>query len=167
MPKALVSLLAATLALTGLAGCGGNEGAAPETGTVAPETATVTPETGIDPGAGSQNFSVPLNGTDGGQVGSANVTAAAGDQVRVTIQVDAATEETLSATIRPGTCADEHGDETGAHELSDLEEGRSETLLDASMDELRTEPHAIVVGEHRGRDEYQACGELVGDATGG
>lgn len=157
-PIALLSTL--LVALFGLIGCGGNGD-----GNTA-ETDAITAETGIDPGAGSQNFSVALNpAAEGTEMGSANVTAAAGEQVRVTIQLEGA-EETLPADIREGTCED-LGTEP-AHELSEVEAGRSETLLDASMDELRTTPYAIVVGaDHGGREPYVACGELVGDATGG
>ncbi len=157
---ALPAVVAATA--IGLAGCGGNggdEGAAGNQG--------VTAETGIDPGAGSQNFNVALNPPDGeGQMGSATVTAAAGDEVRVTIQLDQAGRDAFPAEIREGTCDDLAAE--AAYDLSDVESGVSETLLDASMDELRTTPYAIVVlPADGGGDTYEACGELVGDATGG
>ena len=159
--RRVAALSTLLVALLGLAACGENGGGD------AAETEPITAETGIDPGAGSQNFSVALNPPDeGGDMGSANVTAAAGEQVRITIQLDGAPEEALPAEIREGTC-DDLGTEA-VHELTEVEAGRSETLLDASMDELRTTPYAIVVGaDHGGREAYVACGELVGDATGG
>lgn len=147
------------LALAACGGNGGGEGAAGNEG--------VTAETGVDPGAGSQNFNVALNPPDGdGQMGSATVTAAAGEQVRVTIQLDQGGRDAYPAEIREGTCDDLAAD--AAYDLSEVEGGVSETLVDASMDELRTTPYAIIVLPAAGAgDTYQACGELVGDETGG
>lgn len=156
-PTALLVLLPLVLAACG--GNGGGDGAAGNEG--------VTAETGVDPGAGSQNFNVALNAPEGdGQMGSATVTAAAGEQVRVTIQLDQGGRDAFPAEIREGTCDDLAAE--AAFDLSEVEGGVSETLLDASMDELRENPYAIVVLPAAGAgDTPVACGELVGDETGG
>ena len=161
MARSPLVLVVALVAAATLAACGGNgngNGEAADEG--------VTAETGIDPGAGSQNFNVALNPPNGaGRRGSATVTAEGGEQVRITIQLDRAGRNEFPAEIREGTCA-ELSDQTG-HELSDVEVGVSETLLEVSIAELRGAPQSIVVLQPDGApDMYEACGEL-GDATGG
>jgi hypothetical protein len=152
-----ILLLALLLALSAV-GCGDGEGEA-----TGPDE-TIVPETGIDQGSGSQNFSVGLNAPDGGAIGSANVTAEGGNQLRITIQLEGGDHETLATEIREGTCATLGADPV--HELTEVEGGTSETLLDASMDELRETPHALVLGVGAsGRDEYVACGDLVGEES--
>ena len=161
MPKVLARLFVVAIAVSpAVAACG-------DADDDAPETQAITAETGIDPGAGSQNFNVALNPPNGdARMGSATITAAAGEQVRVTIQLDRVGRDAFPAEIREGTC-DELGGEA-AYDLSDVEGGTSETLLEVSMDDLRTTPYAIVVLPPDGAgDTYEACGELLGDATGG
>jgi CHRD domain len=161
--RRVLSLLPIVLLLATAAGCGSDDdgGAAGEDA-----AGTVIPETGEDVGSGSQNLNVGLNQLNrSGQQGSAIVTAEEGEQTRVTIQLDGEADAPQPAHIHEGTC--DNLNPEPAYPLENVEEGRSETLLDVRFEELREGEYAINV--HRSEDDpgtYVACGNL-GDDTGG
>ena len=70
------------------------------------------------------------------------------------------------AHIHPGTCEDL--DATPKYPLKDLMDGRSETTVEASLEDLQSEEFALNV--HKSAAEiqtYVACGNLTGGGGGG
>ncbi len=156
----LILLVAAALAL-GATACGSesNEGGAEQDA-----GGTVIPETGEDVGAGSGNLSVPLRELEGSELsGSATLTGEEGTRVRVSIQLEgAAGRAAYPAHIHAGG-----GDSLGGveHELENVEDGRSETLLDGvDIDDFQDGDFSVDVHEDGAQDAI-ACGE-IGSAAG-
>ena len=151
--------VALTLALAFAASaCGSesNEGAPEEDA-----GGTVIPETGEDVGAGSGNLSVALRELEGSaQSGSATITAAEGQRVRVSIQLEGESSGPQPAHIHEGSCDDLNP--TPEYPLENVEGGRSETVLEnVEIDQFQDGDYSINV--HKSEDEpdvYVACGEI-------
>jgi type 1 fimbria pilin len=151
----LVIALTLVLAL-GASACGSesNEG-----GPEQDAGGTIVPETGEDVGAGSGNLSVALRELEGSQLsGNATITAAEGTRVRVSIQLEGGGgRSAYPAHIHAGSC-DSLGDVE--HELENVEDGTSETLLDGlDIDDLQDGDFSIDVHEDGGADAI-ACGQI-------
>lgn len=121
--------------------------------------AAVLTVSAVAPAAAQDTVTIDMKEVDGsGQVGSADITTD-GDQVIVSIEIDAGEEGVPQpAHIHEGTCQD-LGDV--AYPLDDVEDGVSESTADVSMSELLAEEYAINV--HLSEDEadtYVSCGNL-------
>ncbi len=131
----LIAAVASVLALT-LSSCGGD-----------------------DEGAGDESLTVELSEqSDSGQSGEATLTPVDETTTEVEVDLTGGPDNAQPAHIHTGTCA-ELGDV--AYPLEDLEDGRSQTQVDVSLDELRDGEFAI--NAHRSADEievYTACGEI-------
>lgn len=134
------------------AGCGSEENAAttdPAAG--AEDTATTADE---------QPITVELEEqSDSGISGTATVEPAAEGEVTVRIELDGADDGTPQpAHIHSGTCNELGGIR---YPLEDVEDGTSETTVDASIGDLVSEQSAINV--HKSAEEietYVACGDI-------
>ena len=97
-----------------------------------------------------------------GQSGRVTVTED-GEQVKVVIELDGTGDVAQPAHIHTGSC-DTLGDV--AYPLSDVVDGRSETMLDTTIEELQdgvTADAGLAVNVHASADDadtYVACGEL-------
>ena len=156
-PTNLLLILLAGVALAlGATACGSDSN---EGGPEQDAGGTIIPETGEDVGGGSGNLSVPLRELEGTELsGSATITAGEGTRVRVSIQLEGASgRAAYPAHIHAGACDSLAGVE---HELADVEEGRSETLLDdVDIDDLQDGDFSIDVHESEDGDAI-ACGEI-------
>ena len=135
----LASVLAvsvASLALVGLAaGCGG------------------------DDEAGSDETTVELAAVgDSGQTGSVTLTTD-GDMTTVVVDVDDPVSSSQPAHIHEGTCDDLNP--APAYGLTNVEDGSSDTTVDAPLDELIEGDYAINL--HMSADDletYTSCGDI-------
>lgn len=143
MPKNVASALAPllVLALLSLApGCGGDdEGGGGEAGAEAVEVELA-----------EQN--------DSGQSGTATLEPAGEGMTRVTLELSDAPDAPQPVHIHSGSC-EELGDV--AYPLTNLEDGRSETTVEASLDELRNGDFAVNAHESEENIQtYVACGNI-------
>lgn len=126
----------------GLSACGGDDNDNDNAG--APDDAAVTVE--MD----EQN--------DSGQSGSATLTFIDEGTTEVVLELLDGPDNPQPVHVHAGSC-DELGDV--AYPLNDLEDGRSSTQLEASLDELTGGDFAI--NAHQSADEietYTACGDV-------
>ena len=122
-------------------------------------------------GGGDDSVTVSLQEQGGsGESGEVTLTAVDGERTRVVIELGGAPAGPQPAHIHERACDDL--DPAPANNLENVLEGRSETVVDVSLEHLRSSPHAINV--HRSPealDEYVACatvgGEDGGQAPGG
>jgi Cu/Zn superoxide dismutase len=112
---------------------------------------------------GEPAYDVELAEQNGsGQSGRVTLTRD-GEQVRVVIELDGASDVAQPAHIHDGSC-DTLGDV--AYPLSDVVDGRSETTLNTTIEELQqgvTADAGLAVNVHASADDadtYVACGEL-------
>lgn len=148
------------LALTGLsllilAACGGGGG----DGTAAPGTGAQGSQASND----EAQFELTAQ-DDSGETGTATLTPAAAGKTRVVVEIVDATSPSQPAYIHRGTCADL--DPTPLYGLVNVQDGRSETVIDAPLTELTAGGLALNV--HQSDDEldrYVACGTLPGSAA--
>jgi hypothetical protein len=105
-----------------------------------------------------------------GESGEVTLTSVDAERTRVVIELEGAPSGSQPAHIHERACDDI--DPTPANTLENVVEGRSETVVDVSLEHLRSVPHAINV--HRSPqklEEYVACatvgGEDGGQAPGG
>lgn len=157
----LLALLTALLALTA---CGGDDdGAAPEAGGTAPapapagEVSEPPPPGQPSPTPDGRGVVVPLDPQGGsGRGGTATLTPA-GEGTRVVLELTPAETGAAAAHVHPGNCI-AVGD-TVAYPLTAPRSGRSETILDAPLADLRTGLFAVDV--HEGADSPAlACGTI-------
>ncbi len=132
----VLAVSAASLALVGLAaGCGG------------------------DDEAGSDETTVELAAVgDSGQTGSVTLTTD-GDMTTVVVDVDDPVSSSQPAHIHEGTCDDLNP--APAYGLTNVEDGRSDTTVDAPLDELIEGDYAINL--HMSADDletYTSCGDI-------
>ena len=157
---ALLALVASALALSACGGEDQGEDDAAATG----GADTQTPEEGA---GGDRNVTAALDEQNGsGQSGTATLSAVGEGKTRVVIQLSNAPEELQPAHIHKGTC--DELDPTPAFPLESVEKGRSNTVADASLDDLQAESYAINV--HKSEQDpqtYVACGDLTGGGAGG
>lgn len=155
--------LALAMALLALAACGGDDdAAAPEAGGTAPAEAggvSEPPPPGEPmPTADGRGVVVPLDPQGGsGRGGSATLTPASGG-TRVVLELTPAEIATASAHVHPGNCI--AVGTTIAYPLAAPEAGRSETVLEAPLADLRTGLFAIDVHEGAPEDPAVACGTI-------
>ena len=132
----ITCLLALALATTALAACGGD-----------------------DDGGGSDAISVNLSPVgDASQFGTATLTPE-GDQTRVVVDVDSPVSNSQPAHIHEGTCADLNPEP--AFGLPNVVDGRSESTVDVSLDDLTAADYAINL--HMSDDDlttYTSCGDI-------
>ena len=161
-----ISVFALVAFVLALAGCGGGDNGGGD-GEGAGETGgaeTQTPEEGA---GGDRNVTATLDDlNDSGQTGTATLSSVGEDRTRVVVQVSNAPEEAQPAHIHKGTC--DELDPSPAFPLESLENGRSNTVVEASLDDLQATAYAINV--HKSEAEantYVACGDLTGGGAGG
>jgi Cu/Zn superoxide dismutase len=132
----ITCLLALALATTALAACGGD-----------------------DDGGGGDAISVNLSPVgDASQFGTATLTPE-GDQTRVVVDVDSPVSNSQPAHIHEGTCADLNPEP--AFGLPNVVDGRSESTVDVSLDDLTGADYAINL--HMSDDDlttYTSCGDI-------
>jgi hypothetical protein len=152
----ILRIAAAAIFVIALAACGGAEetddvgGAAPPAAQAADGPVTVE--------LGEENGS--------GQTGTATLTAVSADETRVVVEVTNPPAETQPAHIHRGSCADL--DPAPLYGLPNLIDGRSETTVPASLDELGDGGLALNVHRSDAQlDLYVACGNLPGPPGGG
>jgi hypothetical protein len=96
---------------------------------------------------------------ESGITGTATVTPTGTDEFEVTIELEGADEGPQPAHIHPGTCA--NLDPTPKYPLTSVENGRSETTVEASPLDLVSEELAINVHKSEAEaDVYVACGDF-------
>jgi hypothetical protein len=128
------AVLALVLATLALAACGGD-----------------------DDGGGGDAISVNLSG-DASQFGTATLTPE-GEQTRVVIDIDSPVSNSQPAHIHEGTCDDL--DPAPAHGLQNVDDGSSDTTVEATLEELQDEDYAINL-HMSGTDleTYTSCGDI-------
>jgi hypothetical protein len=130
-------LLVAGFALVvGLAACGGDEDSA--------EPATL--ELQLEEQSGS------------GQSGTATLTEVDGGKTRIVIELSNPPAQQQPSHVHPGSCDDLGPPVAG---LSNVVDGQAETVVDMSLDELRT--GELVVHAHKSAQEYDtsvACARI-------
>ena len=135
----LLTILALTLAVFALAGCGSDD----------------------DDAASGDEVTVELSEEAGsGQTGTATLTAD-GEQTTVSIQIDGdPVSESQPAHIHEGSCGDDLNPEP-AFGLPNVADGSSEATVDVSLDTLTGEDYAINL--HMSDDDlptYTSCGNI-------
>ncbi len=109
---------------------------------------------------------VALGGqNNSGETGTATIEAVGPNDIKVTISLTPAMGAPEPAHIHKGTCA--NLDPTPAYPLNDVVNGKSETTLMISLDDLATGQYAINV--HKSAQEigtYVACGDIHVMAAG-
>lgn len=109
---------------------------------------------------GAQSMTIALHAQNGsGEVGSATLTPM-GAKTRIVIALKGEnTTGKQPAHVHAGTCA--HLDPAPKYPLKDVVLGKSNTVVDASMDDLMSSPMAINVHESAANlKKYVACGDL-------
>ncbi|MGH2720204.1 MAG: CHRD domain-containing protein [Actinomycetota bacterium] len=170
MPKRTSSALTALTALAvilAMGGCARDERTeTPDTGsspaTQAAPTASPTPTVSPTPAAeaGAQTATVQMKAlNNSGQTGTATLTAVDATKTKVLVSLSGAATGSQPAHIHSGTCS-----KLGAikYPLSTLEQGKSESTIAASLQDLRSGQFAINV--HRSSGEmgvYASCGEIA------
>jgi len=97
---------------------------------------------------------------DSGISGTATITPTGTDEFEVLVELEGAGAGPQPAHIHAGSCADL--DPTPRYPLTSVEEGRSETTVQASPLDLVSQPHAINVHKSETEaDVYVACGDLL------
>ena len=168
-------VLTAATAVIAAAGCGGDdaEQAADEAVTQAEsvvsqaetaiagatdEAATVTGEAGQ---ALEDGLTVDLQEQNGsGQSGTATFTVNDDGALHVSIMLSPTSSEPQPAHIHKGTC--DNLDPNPAFPLENVVDGKSETDVDVSLDDLALSSYAVNV--HKSQDEadvYVACGDIT------
>ena len=117
-------------------------------------------------GGGDDSVTVSLQEQNGsGESGEVTLTAVDDEQTRVVIELEGAPAGPQPAHIHERACDDIEPAPT--NNLESVVEGRSETVVEVSLEHLRSVPHAINV--HRSAealDEYVACGTVGGEDGG-
>jgi hypothetical protein len=132
-----VIYIAMALAVASLAGCGGG-----------------------DEFDRASELTIELSEQGGsGQDGTATLRATEGGKTRVILELSSPPAAAQPAHIHPGTC--EQLDPAPAYALSNAQDGRSDTTLPVSLEELRNAE--LVINVHESEAEiatYAACGAI-------
>jgi hypothetical protein len=159
--KTITTLTAsAVAALALLAGCGGND-SSDESGPAAADTSTSTAAGTGATGAASEQVAVtvPLDSEAGSdQYGSAQLVRLDEGATQVVVELYDGPRTEQAAAIVAGTC-DDPADTV--YELQELNDGRSATRVDASLDEILQSGSAIRVGS----ESDVTCGDLASAAA--
>ena len=154
---ALAALMLATLVVA-LPACGGEDGEALEdvaTQVTDPGSAVDTAEALLEE---ALTFDLEEQ-NDSGITGTVTITPTGTEEFEVVLELTGAGSGPQPAHIHPGTCAEL--DPTPKYPLTNVENGRSETTVEASPLELVTEPLAVNVHKSEAEaDTYVACGDL-------
>jgi hypothetical protein len=114
-------------------------------------------------GGGEDSMTASLQGQNGsGASGEVTLTYVDAAQTRVVIELDGTPPGAQPAHIHERSCS--NIDPAPANSLENVVDGRSETVVDVSLEHLRSSPHAINV--HRSAealDETVACATVGGD----
>ncbi len=142
--------------------CAGTGGASPSTAADAGNAGgAASPADGAASPAGDGD-SVQVNlvaQNESGVSGTATITDLGTGSVRVEIDVEAGGNAAMPAHIHPGTCADL--DPKPQFPLSDVENGKSTTEVDASLSDIQTGAFAVNLHESTEAIEtYTACGDI-------
>ncbi len=153
MTRVFVAVIA--VSALALGACGGDDDASGDTTSDSETTETQADE------ASSEPLSVPLAAqADSGVTGTVTFTPD-GDQTTVLVELEGDTStDPHPAHIHDGTCTDFQAEP--AYPLENVVDGRSESTVDASIDELLDEPY--IVNVHKSEAEigtYIACGPVV------
>jgi hypothetical protein len=176
--RSIAVVLAVGTAAVTLAGCGGDdaeealEEAATQAETViegaTEEIAGATDA--IDTATGEVGEALPEIAVDlaeqngSGQSGTATFSVNDDGTLHVSIELSPPGAEPQPAHIHEGTCADLNPEP--AYALEDVADGRSETDVDVSLDDLALMSYAVNVHESAAQaDVYVACGDIT-DAIG-
>ena len=154
MSRSIGRVAVLALATLALAACGGDEGG--------------QEPAGAEGAGGDRAVSIEISEQNGsGQSGTATLSPVGTDKTTVVVQLGGpAPADPQPAHIHPGTC--EELDATPKYPLKDLMDGRSETTVEASLEDLQSEEFALNV--HKSAAEiqtYVACGNLTGGGGGG
>jgi hypothetical protein len=109
--------------------------------------------------SGSDEVKVDLVEQNGSGQSGAVVLTADGEKTTVAITLDGPSAAPQPAHIHKGSCADL--DPTPAHGLENVVDGKSTTVVDEPLEELRAEDYAVNV--HKSAMEvnvYVACGDI-------
>ena len=111
-------------------------------------------------GGAMNTTTVTLNAqNNSGESGTATLTDLGNGQVKVVLDLGAGLADPQPAHIHPGTCA--NLDPKPQYPLTNVVNGKSETIVNVSMADLTKTPHAINV--HKSAAEvavYTACGDI-------
>jgi len=163
MKKLTFALLIAVLALTA-ATIGDVQAAGPAGPTGNGQAQAATTPTGGNSGV-PQTLTVTLTQQNGsGENGTATITAAGDNAVRVMVQLSNGPTTPQPAHIHKGTCA--NLDPVPAYPLSNVVNGMSDTTVSAAMADLAKGGYAINV--HKSAQEiatYVSCGDIMATNT--
>ena len=96
---------------------------------------------------------------DSGQTGTAMLTAAGDNQTRVVLELGNSPAGPQPAHIHEGTCEDLNPQP--AHPLNNVANGKSETTVDVSLEELQDGDFAINIHQSPENIEtYVSCGDI-------
>jgi hypothetical protein len=154
--------LVATLAIFTAACTGQSQTSSTDRSTAGPAAATAASMATYQPGSGrSDTMTIQIKAQNGsGETGTASLTRL-GAKTRVVIGIkgENATGK-QPAHVHMGTCA--KLDPKPTYPLHDVVLGKSNTVIDASFDELVTSPMAINVHESAANlGKYVACGDIL------
>lgn len=137
-----------------VAACGGSSGG---NSAAAPSTAAQASSGAVEVTLGE------LNGS--GETGTATLMPAGAGKTRVVAEIMNATSRSQPAHIHRGTCA--QLDPTPLYGLVNVQNGRSETVVDVPLSKLTAGGLALNVHQSNDQlDRYVACGNLPGGTAG-
>ena len=154
--------LGAMLALSVAACSGQSQTSSTDTSTAGPAAQTAGSMATYQPGAGrSDTMTIKIKAMNGsGESGTATLTRL-GTKTRVVIGIKGEnTTGKQPAHVHKGTCA--KLDPKPTYPLKDVVLGKSNTVIDASFDELVMSPMAINIHESTANiGKYVACGDIL------
>jgi hypothetical protein len=109
--------------------------------------------------AGSGDVTVDLSAqNESGESGTATFTQE-GEKTKVVVDLSNAPSDPQPAHIHAGTCAELNPQPE--YPLTNVEDGKSETTVDAPLSELQAEDYAVNVHKSEAEaDVYVACGDI-------
>ena len=137
-----------------LAACGGGDGGDPE--------ARDTPEPAQGGGGPTREYAVEIEELGGSGVsGRADMRSIGSEQSEVAIELEDAPDGPLAVHMHEGPCRRDAAPPT--HELEPVEDGRSESVIGASVQGLTHGHFHLAIHESDDEDsEHIACGQISG-----